>query len=257
MAHRIGFIGMVGPELKADLWGTLARMAELGYQGIEGGNVLIGATPAETAANRRRLEDLGLSVIALGASHYRIDQLGEAIDHALALGAGHLVDYWADPKNQDELKVLAEQLEGMAVRCREAGLRFCYHNHDHEFREGFGDKGKRTFFDALFAATEALCFEIDIAWAHFGGVDPVGLLRRCGHRVPVIHVKDLSDDRQRGHFTAVGTGKVPCFAAMEAAAAKGVEWMVVEQDSPNRLSAFESAVASIYNIREAGLHPSR
>ena len=43
--------------------------------------------------------------------------------------------------------------------------------------------------------------------------------------------------------------------SIEAAANRGTQWMVVEQDQPGRLTHFESATASILNIREAGLHP--
>jgi sugar phosphate isomerase/epimerase len=74
-----------------------------------------------------------------------------------------------------------------------------------------------------------------------------------GHRIPIIHVKDLLDLNVRGRFTSVGTGLVDCYGCIEAAAAKGTKWMVVEQDRPNNLTHFESAIASIYNLREVGL----
>lgn len=252
MSYKIGFIGMVREQLEADLWGTLEHMAAIGYQGIEGGSI-VAESPTETEANAARLRDLGLEVVALSCSHYQEDQLPTVIENAQRIGARYIADYWAGPETDDELKALAEQLERMAAACAEAGLTFIYHNHEHEFVPRFGDKGKRTMFDVLVEETEQLRFELDIAWCHFGGVDPVNLIRRVGHRVPVLHVKDLWDDHVRGHFCAVGVGKVPCFAAIEAAAAKGTGWMVVEQDRPGRLSALEGATASILNLREAGL----
>ncbi|MFW5777509.1 MAG: hypothetical protein ACOCZB_09520 [Spirochaetota bacterium] len=71
--------------------------------------------------------------------------------------------------------------------------------------------------------------------------------------IPIIHAKDLSDLNVRGRFTTVGTGVVNCYATIEAAAAHGTGWMVVEQDRVNRLSPIETALASIYNLREVGL----
>ena len=34
---KIGLIGIVNEESKQDLWGTMERVAAIGYQGIEGG----------------------------------------------------------------------------------------------------------------------------------------------------------------------------------------------------------------------------
>ena len=254
MSYKIGFIGMVGQEIEADRWGTLKRMADMGYQGVEGG-FLIGKTDAETEENRKRLGDLGLACIALSCSQYKEEELGTTIANAHRIGARYVVDYWAGPKNDEELRQLVVQLERMAAACEREGLRLLYHNHEHEFRPGFGEGGRECLFDLLYGRTEKLGFELDIAWCHFGGVDPVALLRRCGRRIPVLHVKDLADDQRRGHFCAIGMGKVNCFGAIEAAAAKGAEWMVVEQDRPGLLKPGESALASILNIREAGLHP--
>lgn len=252
--YKLGFIGIVKEELEQDLWGTLEQMAKLGYQGVEG-NAVVAETESATRENRRRLEDLGLSAVALPCSHYKEETLPQVIEQAHWIGAPFIADYWAGPKDQTELEELTETLERMATTVAEAGLRMIYHNHEQEFEPKFGPKANLRMFDYLCDHTEKLCFELDIAWCHFGGADPVAIIRRFGSRIPVLHVKDLSDDAARGYFSAVGVGVVDCFAAMEAAAARGTEWMVVEQDRPGRLSPMESATASILNIREAGLYP--
>ncbi|MFW5870388.1 MAG: sugar phosphate isomerase/epimerase family protein [Candidatus Sumerlaeota bacterium] len=252
MSYKVGLIGMIREELEKDKWGTLKRVAEMGYQGVEGG-IMVSEDKAEMKENRKRMDDLGLATVALSCSQYKEEELDQAIENAHILGVKYIVTYWADPQTEDEVKEISEHLERMAVKCNAAELDFIYHNHEHEFIPRFGEKGNACFHEMLFDNTEALKFELDVAWCHFGGSDPVALLRRIGHRVPVLHVKDLSDDNIRDHFCAVGCGVVPCFAAMEAAAAKGAEWMVVEQDKPGNLTHFESAMASIFNIREAGL----
>ena len=254
MNYKVGFIGMIKEELEQDLWGTLEKMAKLGYQGVEG-EVIVGETAQATKENRKRLEDLGMSCVAARCSHYKEEELPQAFETAHAIGAPFVADYWAGPETQEELDQLAEQLDRMAGKAEEAGLRLIYHNHEHEFQPKFGKKNHIRTFDYLYDNTEKLQFELDIAWCHFGGADPVTVIRRCGDRIPVLHVKDLADDGGRGYFAAVGVGVVDCFGAMEAAAARGTEWMVVEQDRPGRLSPMESATASILNIREAGLHP--
>ncbi len=256
MTYKIGFIGMIKEALEADLWGALTQMATLGYQGVEG-DVIVGDSPAATRENRQRLADLGMESVGLACSHYKEETLPQVIENAHLIGAPYIVDYWAGPKDNEELDQLAEQLERMAAACETAGLSFIYHNHEHEFIPKFGEKENRRMFDLLFEKTEKLQFELDIAWCHFGGADPITIIRRCGSRIPVLHVKDLADDAARGFFSAVGTGVVDCYGSIEAAAARGTRWMVVEQDRPGRLSPMESATASILNLREVGLHPTR
>lgn len=256
MPYKIGFIGMVKKELEEDLWGTLEKMAALGYQGIESPPLVAGSSD-EMKESRRRLDGLGMEAVAVFCSHYKRDELDRQIRAAQILGAKYIMNYWSGPETRDEALALAATLEEMALACKREGLRYLYHNHDHEFVPQFGDRKNECLFEIYYNNTEALGFELDIAWAHFGGADPIRLIRRCGHRIPVLHVKDLFDDRIRGQFCAVGLGEVDCFGAIEAAAAKGAEWMVVEQDQPGRLGHYESAMASILNIREAGLHPVR
>jgi len=73
MKAEIGLIpGIIREEVHADLWCTLARVAEIGYQGLQGGNVLAGVIEG----NRKRLDDIGLQAIAIGAKR---EQLSEDI----------------------------------------------------------------------------------------------------------------------------------------------------------------------------------
>jgi sugar phosphate isomerase/epimerase len=252
MNHKIGLIGMIKEELEKDLWGTLKHMSDLGYQGIES-PPLIDDDKKVMQESRKKLDDLGMETVAICCSQYNEDDLCKKIEVAKILGAKHIVSYWSGPETTDEALVLAEQFERMAVTCNKEGLDFIYHNHEHEFVSKFGEKNNECIFDIYYKNTEKLKFELDIAWCAFGGADPVQVVKRCGERIPVLHVKDLSELHTRGFFCSVGMGKVNCFETMEVAAARGVEWMVVEQDQPGRLTHYESAMASILNIREAGL----
>ncbi len=50
----------------------------------------------------------------------------------------------------------------------------------------------------------------------------------------------------------MGTGVVDVKACLEAGAATGVEWFVVEQDAPNLLTPMESVTVSYLNLKEMG-----
>jgi sugar phosphate isomerase/epimerase len=110
---------------------------------------------------------------------------------------------------------------------RDAGLRLGFHNHDGELRPL--DDG-RTVLDRLFELDEdRLFFEVDLGWAWFAGIDPVGLVERLAPRVPLVHVKDLAPAAEP-QFVPVGEGGVGYADALPALGGLGVEWLLVEQD---------------------------
>ncbi len=247
---------MVRDEMEADKWGTVEALAKAGYHGLEG-TIDHGANKAEWEETRKRMNDLGMEVAGIGCRHSRDAEIDEAIEKARVLGCELIMTYWGPAESEDQLKRDAEVLESMAGKCSQAGLKYCYHNHEHEFATKFGKGGNTYAIDILMEHAPHLYLELDVAWCRFGGTDPVQFIRQRGDRIPIIHVKDLWDLNVRGRFTSVGTGQVDCYASIDAAAAKGTQWVVVEQDRPNNLTHFESAIAAIYNLREAGLVPGR
>ena len=247
---KIGLIGLVNEEAQADFWGTMKKVAEIGYQGVESPSHLLEGNVSE---NLRRFHDLGLQVVAVPASRESLrDNLDQVIADAKALQTTNVAMYWAPANSKEQLLQDAELYNYTGGRLAEAGLRLCYHNHEHEFKASYNGLYA---LDILAEYTDPKCvfFEIDIAWVTFGGEDPVKVLRRYAGRVPAIHVKDLWSLHQRDLFTAVGTGVVKIREAMEAAAETGVEWAVIEQDHLRNLNAFETITISYLNLKEQGL----
>jgi sugar phosphate isomerase/epimerase len=247
---RIGLIGLVGAEAKEDYWGTMQRVAEIGYEGIEGCGPLL---EGDVAANLERFHGLGLQVLAVSAKREQLrDDLDQAMADAKALQAPRVAVWWGPCGSKEQLLRDAELYNAAGARLAAEGIRLCYHNHEHEFTTTYDGLYA---FDLLAAHTDpdAVFFEIDIAWVTFGGEDPVRVLRRMAGRVPAIHVKDLWCLEERGRFTAVGTGVVKVKEAVQAAIDTGVEWVVVEQDKLRNLSAFETITLSRLYLKEAGL----
>ncbi|KPK58573.1 MAG: hypothetical protein AMK73_09170 [Planctomycetes bacterium SM23_32] len=259
MALKIGLVGIISDELKQDAWGTLERVAAIGYQGIEGA-ARIGSglgTPVHEFADRLRA--LGLEPVAEGGvfqegDHEKVEQ---AVRDALAVGAGYVVSYWGPCESRDQVLRLAAFLDEAGCRCREAGLRFCYHNHNHEFAAFDGQRA----LDLLLANTDPanVAAELDVAWVTYGGADPVEVIGKYAGRCPILHVKDLqeapeggetsNDGRDETRFTEVGTGVVNIEGAVGAAREAGVEWLVVEQDRMRDLSPMDSVRVSYENLK--------
>ncbi|SFT02556.1 sugar phosphate isomerase/epimerase [Paenibacillus sp. BC26] len=247
---KLGLIGIMHEEMKADLWGTLRGIADVGYKGIEGAELLL---PGDTAENVRRFQDLGLHAITLSASRETLrGELDTIIANAKAVQTSHVSVWWGPCNSKEELLQDAELYNAAGARLAEEGIKLCYHNHEHEFLTSFNGVSA---MDILVEYTDpkSVFFEMDIAWITMGKADPVQVLRRMAGRVPSIHIKDVFSTSEKGLWTAVGTGVVNISDSIRAAREIGVDWMVVEQDNLRNLTPMETITASYLNLKEAGL----
>ncbi len=247
---KVGLIGIVGAEAKEDFWGTMQRVAEMGYSGIEAPG---GLRDGDVRENLKRFHDLGLQALTVSASREGLrDSLEAILAEAKALQSPRVSVWWGPCETKDSVLRDAELYNAAGATLAAEGVTLCYHNHEHEFLQTF-DGVYALDVLAMHTDPAALSFELDVAWITFGGEDPVRVLKRYAERVPAIHVKDLSRLDERGHFTAVGTGLVPVRASVETALELGIEWCVVEQDTLRHLSSLETAAVSIWNLKEMGL----
>lgn len=255
---KISVIGIVNEELKKDLWGTLNRLADMGYQGIETGPALFEQAGVELKDAREKLQEIGLEVVAIGA---RKESLQEDPDShfakAEALGCNRLVFYWGPVESKEQLLKDAADYDALGALCRDRGFDLMYHNHEHEFQKIDG----KYALDILMDATDPDNFKVnlDAAWILYGGADPVEVIKKYAGRCPVLHVKDFvqleegyetaSAPREKAKFTEVGTGVLPLQAVVDAARSAGVEWVTVEQDRLRDLPPMESVRVSFENVK--------
>jgi sugar phosphate isomerase/epimerase len=79
---------------------------------------------------------------------------------------------------------------------------------------------------------------MDIMWVTVAGADPVSLLKKYGHRVALMHLKNVAPGVEKRYnemvpktaFREVGNGVVDVPAVLKAAADAGVKHYFVEQD---------------------------
>lgn len=259
MAPKIGLIGIVSKELQEDLWGTLERVAKIGYQGMEGAGGLGARSGIPMAEVKQKLAALGLHPIA-GSVRLPSEPADQdrSIARAKEAGCKYIIDYYAPVESKDQVLRTAEMLDAFGARCRKEGLSFCYHNHNHEFAKFDGQYA----LDILMANTDPknVLVELDIMWVTYGGADPAAVIRQYAGRCPILHIKDVvvvpggadtGNERKDVQFTEVGTGVVKLKAAMRAARDCGVEWAVVEQDKMRDLSPMDSIQVSYTNLKKA------
>jgi sugar phosphate isomerase/epimerase len=186
-----------------DLPGVLRTVASIGYDEVE----FAGYFDTAPRDVKRALNDAGLAAPAshVGALAAR-DEPGRLIDAAAEVGHGTLVVAWLPPEERqsmDQWRAWADVLNRFAVQCRDAGLKFAYHNHDFEFTPIEGLKP----FDTLLQRCERglVDFELDLYWATLAGEDPSALLAANAARFPLCHVKDMDRNRR---MADVGAGEI-------------------------------------------------
>lgn len=251
-------------EMEQDFYGTLKKVKEMGYTGVEFAG-LFGHTPEEVKA---MCEELGL--VALSA-HVPLQDLREDPDGAIAtyktIGCKYIVVPYLTPEYRpgtpgfqtviDSVKMLGEKMAA-------AGMVLQYHNHDFEFVKLDG----KYALDILYteAGPELLQTQIDTCWVNVGGEDPAEYLKKYAGRTPTVHLKDFVGSKSENMYALIGinegekqesdankfelrpVGKgVQDFPRIIAAATEGgAEWFIVEQDNPSMgYSPLECAQISI------------
>jgi len=212
----------VREQLPADRKGVLRRIAAAGYGAVEAVNVL-----SDPDGMRADLDAAGLTVCSVHAIPWG-GQADGLLAAAKTLGAGTVIVPYQPPARfatAESVAGLAGELNQMAARAADAGLRFGYHNHDFELSSIVAGRPALEVLASLL--DDEVLLEIDTYWAAVGGQDVPALLRRLGDRVRFLHVKDgpvTSGDP----MTAVGAGRMP--VADILAAAQSAEWHIVELD---------------------------
>lgn len=236
----------VRDEAARDFNGTLRRIAELGYDGVE----LANTADLEAVELRALLDQAGLRLAGCHVPLERLENaLEDALDYQAALGSTHVVCPFIPPDRRnsaDDYRKVAASLNRAGAAARERGITFCYHHHSFEFQRFEGVSG----MDILFGETQPTLVkaELDTYWIRHGGEDPAGYIREFVGRAPLIHVKDMAAGEERD-FAEVGEGILDWPTILEACKEAGTEWLIVEQDRCAR-PPLESAAISLANLRQ-------
>lgn len=213
--------------LAQDFEGTIRRIADIGYAGVETAGFPAAVTPVQAKA---LFDELGLVVCAAHAPLPLGDKRQEALDLMATLGCQRMVSPYLPPEEYDSLSrtiMTVEHLNEAAKVAFENGLRFGVHNHWWEF-EPLPGSDVRPYEVWLQRLDPAVFFELDTYWVQVGGVDPLEALAKLGDRVELLHVKDGPADSSQASMTAVGQGSLDYGAILPAATA--AEWLIVELD---------------------------
>jgi sugar phosphate isomerase/epimerase len=233
--------------LGLDYAGALAKVAEIGYKGIELGRPPEGMTIAEQKA---LLDRLGLQVVGTHAGFDTLDfNTDEISDYLEQVNGGKYVAISMRFSSKEDVLEKAKKMNAIGERFAKRGVTFLYHNHDWEFVKFDGEYA----LDILLRETDPVLVqtELDTYWIKKGGEDPVTYLSKFKNRAPLLHIKDVEPGEEQ-YFAEVGEGILDFQAIAKVAEEIGTKWMVVEQDFSRR-DPFESLQISFNNLKKLGI----
>jgi sugar phosphate isomerase/epimerase len=242
----------VRDDMAKDFKGTLQKVKEMGYDGVEFAG-LFGNTPEEVKA---MCAEIGLNPIS---AHVPLADMLADTDKVIAdykaIGCKYIVVPYVTEERRpggELFMQMIEEIRAIGQKAKDAGLVLLYHNHDFEFKKvENGEFGLDFLYSSV--AADLLQTELDECWVKYAGQDPVAYLQKYAGRAPVVHFKDyyvegeqvgdpyaligLNEDEKKSNtafeFRPLGCGVQNIPELLKAAEAAGSQWIIIEQDQPS------------------------
>lgn len=230
----------VKDEFQADYENTLKEVAALGFQGVE----FAGFYDIPAQVMKEKLDKYGLKAAGSHTPFETLtDDLDEVIRYNKAIENKNIVCPYYEVKDEESLQTLIQAFRPIALKLKEEGLNFYYHNHSHELFQ----IGNEYALDLLYKSFEAdeLKPEIDTYWIYHGGLDPIEYCRKYNKRCDLIHLKDGTKTESR----PIGNGEVDIKGVLAVSEELHAEWVIMEDESTNP-KGMESVKIGMDNLKK-------
>lgn len=235
---------------------VLAALAQMGYTSVEAANYnngkFYGVSPEEFRAD---VEAAGMKVLSShtnkGLSKEELESgdfskslqwWDEAIAAHKVTGMKYIVvPHLGVPATLKDLKTYCDYYNAIGQKCKDAGMKFGYHNHAHEFQK----VEDVVMIDYMIENTdpELVFYQMDVYWVVMGKASPVAYFNRYPGRFALLHIKDKAEIGQ--------SGMVGFDAIFNNADVAGVEGYVVEVEGCRNEAAIEGIRVSADYILNA------
>lgn len=166
-----------------DFFGTLEKVAEMGYDGVE----FAGYYGKSASEIKAKLAELGLEV---AGSHISKEQLEEDLENVILfereLGNEYIICPYADFKTKQEWLTFSEKLREITKTVQQAGMHFGYHNHAHEL-----DKlDNEIILDNLLKNVPEMVAELDTYWIEYAGIGVIPFIENIvtGYHLFILRI---------------------------------------------------------------------
>jgi len=206
---------------------TLEEIASLGIKKIESARSqkghYYGLKPREMQA---ACASLGMQLVS---GHVLLDAaFDRTLEEAMEAQQAFLICSSLPTKGQtvDNYKRVAEAFNKAGEKCRAAGIRFGYHNHEYEFESENGI----VLFDVIMDETDPYLvnMELDLGWVIIAKKNPLDYFKKYPGRFPLWHLKDM--DIVKKQSTEFGKGGLDIPEMLAHQKDSGVEHIFIEQE---------------------------
>ena len=169
---------------------TLDRLASWGVKDVQ--ISAIGDIPADIQA-----DILKKHFVSVNVTHKSFDRMLTDLDAMIAEHRAIGCDAMGIGSAPENCRGTVQNVEdfiskagAVGAKLRENGMTFNYHNHDFEFKKLEGSD--RCMMDLLLEKTNPDTFRFipDVAWIHYGGYDPVEVMKKMKEEVKIL-IKNL------------------------------------------------------------------
>lgn len=230
-------------ECAKDFLGTLTKVKEFGYDGVE----FAGYYETEAATLKAHLDEIGLEV---SGSHVQAEKLVNDLENTIAyekaLGNTHVIIPWEQGETLADWQEHFAKFATVQKRLEEEGLVLGYHNHAHEFTQ----VPDVNVLEAMIEAVPGIKLEVDTYWVEFAGEIAIKWMSKNKEAIKWLHIKEMRRDGDVIESTEIGTGILPIRSFVEFAKENQIEWLVVEQEAFQEYEPIESAKINVTNLRK-------
>ncbi len=235
----------VRTECAKDFPGTIAKVAKMGYKGVE----FAGFFNYSAKDVRKMLDDNGL---LCSGSHTAIDlltneKLAATMEYNRTIGNKFVIVPYLERKQLNtkaDWLAKAKTFNELADKTRSEGVRIGYHSHQGDFLPIDGEAP----WDILFGNTSKEVFmQLDTGNAMQGKADPVAVLKKYPGRSLSIHLKEFSATTKK---VLIGEGDVKWKDIFEVCETTGgTQWYIIEEES-GEYPPLEAAEQSLKNLKK-------
>src|SRR5439155_10667808 len=235
--------------LAKDPRGMLKQLSEDGYKQIEsfegGKGIFWGMSNTDF---KKYMDDLGMTIIS---SHCNTSKdFEKKADEAAAIGMKYLLNPFVPvQKTVDDYKKVAEEFNKNGEICKKTGIRFGYHNHDHDFSVVDGKPAMEIYLRNTDPAL--VDFEMDIYWVVTAKQDPEAWLKKYKNRFRLCHIKDrIKNATEKDASCILGEGSINFPKIIKTAKANGMQYYIVEQERYDHSTEMDSAKADAQYLKK-------
>jgi sugar phosphate isomerase/epimerase len=237
--HNFGGLALytVRDDMGKDAESTLQKVADAGYAYIEAAGYkegkFYGMSPA---AFNKTLSKIGLTPVSTHQGGLTLENVDQMIADVKAAGFEYFVipvpplGYFKSGAKgmsmEGDIAYLAQFFDSVGEKCKAAGLKLLYHNHDFEFKKDENGIVPIEYFLEN-CNPEYVNFQMDLYWVTKAGADPIAYFEKYPGRFKIWHVKDMDKE---GKFAPVSKGTIDFGKILAKKDLSGMLYYMVEQD---------------------------